>query len=74
MFPCRLHAFWRRTTESMQQTPLHATCTDARAGRREYVTSLVQLNSFEGSVAPWYTRSRRPYAVQGSRGWPSRLW
>ena len=57
MSPADLHAFWRRTTESMQQTPIGATCTDAPTqGGREYVTSLVQLNSFEGKrLRAWYT-------------------
>src|SRR2546425_12600171 len=57
MSPADLHAFWRRTTETLQQTPLRATRTDAAAqSGREYVTSLVQLDSFEGKrLRAWYT-------------------
>jgi hypothetical protein len=60
--PADLHAFWRRTTESLQQIPLRATCTDAPAqSGREYVTSLVQLDSFEGKcLRAWYTVPKDP--------------
>jgi hypothetical protein len=33
MSPAGLHAFWRRTTETLQHTPVRATCTDAAAKR-----------------------------------------
>ena len=57
MSPADLHAFCRRTTETLQQTPVRATCTDAPAqSGREYVTSLVQLDSFEGKrLRAWYS-------------------
>src|SRR5262245_12900471 len=62
MFPADLHAFWRRTTETLQQTPVRATCTDAAAqSGREYVTSLVQLDSFAGKrLRAWYTVPKDP--------------
>ena len=42
MVPADLHAFWERTIEALQQTPLNATLTDApEHSGREYVTSLV---------------------------------
>ncbi len=62
MSPADLHAFWRRTTETLQQTPVRATCTDAPAqSGREYVTSLVQLDSFEGKrLRAWYSVPKDP--------------
>jgi cephalosporin-C deacetylase len=62
MSPADLHAFWRRTIETLQQTPARATCTDAPAqSGREYVTSLVQLDSFEGKrLRAWYTVPKDP--------------
>ena len=67
MPPADLHAFWRRTTETLQQTPLCATRTDAAAqSGREYVTSLVQMDSFEGKrLRAWYTVPKDP--VPGGR-------
>jgi cephalosporin-C deacetylase len=62
MSPADLHAFWQRTIESLQQIPLRATCTHAppQSGR-EYVTSLVQLDSFEGKrLRAWYTVPKDP--------------
>ena len=57
MPPADLHAFWRRTREALQQTPLQAKLTDApEQSGREYVTSLVQLDSFEAKrLRAWYT-------------------
>src|ERR671915_897255 len=57
MSPADLHAFWRRTTETLQQTPLQAKLTEApEQSGREYVTSLVQLDSFEAKrLRAWYT-------------------
>ena len=67
MSPADLHAFWRRTTETLQQTPVRATCTDAATqSGREYVTSLVQMDSFEGKrLRAWYTVPKDP--VPGGR-------
>jgi len=43
MSPADLRTFWRQTTETIQQTLLRATRTDAAAqSGREYVTSLGQ--------------------------------
>src|SRR5262249_11393112 len=67
MTPADLHAFGRRTTEALQQPPLRATRIDAvvQSGR-EYVTSLVQMDSFEGKrLRAWYTVPKDP--VPGSR-------
>ena len=67
MSPAALHAFWQRTTETLQQTPVRAACTDAAAqSGREYITSLVQLDSFEGKrLRAWYTVPKDP--VPGGR-------
>jgi cephalosporin-C deacetylase len=67
MSPADLHAFWRRTTEILRQTPLRATRTDAAAqSGREYVTSLVHMDSFEGKrLQDWYTVPKDP--VPGGR-------
>jgi cephalosporin-C deacetylase-like acetyl esterase len=62
MSPADLHAFWRRTTESLQQTPVCAICTDAAAqSGRASVTSLVQLDSMEGKgLRAWYAVPKDP--------------
>src|SRR5262245_66379608 len=67
MPPADLHAFWGRATETLQQPPIRATRTDAIAqSGREYVTSLVQMDSFEGKrMRAWYTVPKDP--VPGSR-------
>ena len=68
MSPADLHAFWRRTSESLQQTPVRATLTEAAVqSGREYVTSLVQLDSFEGKrLRAWYTVPKDPVPGGGS--------
>src|SRR5688500_10466403 len=57
MPPTDLHAFWKRTREALQQTPLQAKLAEApEQSGREYVTSLVQMDSFEGKrLRAWYT-------------------
>jgi cephalosporin-C deacetylase len=57
MSPADLHAFWQWTTEVLQQTSLQAKVTEApEHSGREYVTSLVQLDSFEGKrLRAWYS-------------------
>jgi len=56
-----------QTSTTLQQTPLRATRTDAAAqSGREYVTSLVQMDSFEGKrLRAWYTVPKDP--VPGGR-------
>jgi cephalosporin-C deacetylase-like acetyl esterase len=68
MSPADLHAFWQRTTETLQQTPVRATCTDAPAqSGREYATFLVQLDSFEGKrLRAWYTVPKDPVPGGGA--------
>ena len=51
MSPADLHTFWQQTREALQQTPVHATLTNAlEHSGREHVTSLVQLDSWQGFV------------------------
>jgi cephalosporin-C deacetylase len=67
MSPADLQAFWQRTREALQQTPLQAKLTEApEQSGREYVTSLVQMDSFEGKrLRAWYTVPKHP--VPGGR-------
>lgn len=62
MSPVDLQAFWQRTTAELQHTPIHATLTDApEQSGREYTTSLVQLDSFQGKrLRAWYTVPKDP--------------
>ncbi len=60
MSPADLHTFWQQTREALQQTPVHATLTNASEhSGREYVTSLVQLDSWrEIRLRAWYSVPR----------------
>jgi cephalosporin-C deacetylase-like acetyl esterase len=62
MVPADLEAFWQRTIEALQHTPLKATLTEApEHSGREYVTSLVQMDSFAGKrLRAWYAVPRDP--------------
>ena len=62
MAPVDLHAFWQRTIEALQHTPLNATLTDApEHSGREYVTTLVQMDSFQGKrLRAWYAVPKDP--------------
>ena len=74
MSPADLHAFWRRTTGTLQQTPLRATRTDAATqSGREYVTSSCKWTALRGNACGPGTRSRRtPCRVAGCpQCWPS---
>lgn len=55
-----LQDFWQRTQAALQQTPIHATLSDApEHSGREYQTFGVQLDSFEGKrLRAWYTIPR----------------
>ena len=57
MLPADLHAFWQRTRAELQQTPINATLTIApEHSGREYVTSRVTLDSFQGKrLRGWYS-------------------
>jgi cephalosporin-C deacetylase-like acetyl esterase len=57
MIPPDLLTFWQRTRDELQQTPLHATLTPApEHSGREYVTSCVTLDSFQGKrLRAWYS-------------------
>ncbi len=57
MTPPDLLAFWQRTRDELQQTPLQATLTSApEHSGREYVTSAVTLHSFQGRrLRAWYS-------------------
>lgn len=57
MAPTDLLAFWQRTRDELQQTPLNATLTPApEQSGREYVTSCVTLDSFQGKrLRAWYS-------------------
>ena len=57
MSPTDLDAFWHRTKEELTTTPVHATLTAApEHSGREYVTSLVTLDSFQGTrLRAWYS-------------------
>ncbi len=62
MSPADLDAFWQRTREVLQQTPIKATLTIApKQSEREYVTYLVTLDSFEGKrLRAWYSVPKDP--------------
>jgi cephalosporin-C deacetylase len=57
MSPADLNAFWQRTKDELQTTPVNALLTEApEHSGREYVTSLVQLDSFRGKrLRAWYS-------------------
>ena len=57
MSPADLQAFWQRTKDELQTTPVNAKLTAApEQSGREYVTSLVQLDSFQGKrLRAWYS-------------------
>lgn len=57
MAPTDLLAFWQRTKAELQQTPINASLTPApEQSGREYVTSCVTLESFQGKrLRAWYS-------------------
>ena len=63
MFPADLHAFWQRTKHELQTTPVNAMVTAApEHSGREYVTSLVQLDSFQSTrLRAWYSVPTDPF-------------
>jgi cephalosporin-C deacetylase-like acetyl esterase len=74
MPPADLYAFWQRTREALQQTPLQAKLAEApEQSGREYVTSLVRLDGFGGKrLRAWYTVPKDPRRAAGCPPcWPS---
>ena len=63
MSPADLHTFWQRTKEELQTTPVNALLTDApEHSGREYVTSMVQMDSFRGTrLRAWYSVPTDPF-------------
>jgi cephalosporin-C deacetylase-like acetyl esterase len=63
MFPADLHAFWQRTKHELQTTPVNTMVTAApEHSGREYVTSLVSLDSFQGTrLRAWYSVPTDPF-------------
>lgn len=57
MAPTDLLTFWQRTRDELQQTPLNATLVPApEQSGREYTTSCVTLDSFQGKrLRAWYS-------------------
>ena len=76
MPPKDLNSFWKRTTEELARTKASTALEEApEQSGREYLTSQVTLDSFQGRrLRAWYSVPKVSSGPEGPRSWPLSGW